>query len=152
MEEFFQAVPELVSAIAGLFGTLSLFLMVLFVWRYGPAIGAGLRRSIDAALLVSLLRDRGQPPLARPLVDAILGDEAEWDPPLLSAGRTVTRDRIRRRQAHRRAPTRNRGYAVDYFARKHGLSREEADRIIRRVGTDREKLNRAAERAKRKLA
>jgi hypothetical protein len=33
------------------------------------------------------------------------------------------------------------GYEVSYFARKHGLSTEEARKIIRRVGNDREKLN-----------
>jgi len=38
------------------------------------------------------------------------------------------------------------GYELSYFARKHGLSTEEARKIIKRVGNDREKLN--AEAAK----
>jgi hypothetical protein len=40
------------------------------------------------------------------------------------------------------------GYEVDYFARKHGLSRDEARELIKQVGNDREKLNAAAEKRK----
>ena len=35
-------------------------------------------------------------------------------------------------------------YEVDYFARKHGISRAEAERLIKEVGNDREKLDEAA--------
>jgi hypothetical protein len=38
------------------------------------------------------------------------------------------------------------GYEVSYFARKHGLSTEEARKIIKRVGNDREKLNAEVEK------
>ena len=38
------------------------------------------------------------------------------------------------------------GYEVDYFARKHGITREQAQDLIRRVGNDREKLDAAAEK------
>jgi hypothetical protein len=38
------------------------------------------------------------------------------------------------------------GYEVSYFARKHGLSTEEARKMIRRVGNDREKLNAEVEK------
>lgn len=36
------------------------------------------------------------------------------------------------------------GYDVTYFARKHGLSRQQARELIRQVGHDRKKLNEAA--------
>jgi hypothetical protein len=42
------------------------------------------------------------------------------------------------------------GYEVDYFARKHGLSKAVAEAIIKRVGNNREKLNAEAERRKSK--
>jgi hypothetical protein len=40
------------------------------------------------------------------------------------------------------------GYEVRYFARKHGLSIEQARDIILLVGSDREKLNAEAEKVK----
>lgn len=40
------------------------------------------------------------------------------------------------------------GYELGYFARKHGISREQAKSLIERVGNDRAKLNAAAERIK----
>jgi hypothetical protein len=39
------------------------------------------------------------------------------------------------------------GYEVNYFARKHGLSAEEARKIIKRVGNDRTKLNAEVDKA-----
>jgi hypothetical protein len=36
------------------------------------------------------------------------------------------------------------GYDVTYFARKHGLSRQQARDLIRKNGHDRDKLNEAA--------
>lgn len=41
-----------------------------------------------------------------------------------------------------------RGYDVTYFARKHGLTRQQARDLIRRIGDDRGKLNAAAETLK----
>ena len=38
----------------------------------------------------------------------------------------------------------NEGYEVSYFARKHGISAQQARDLMARVGTDREKLNAAA--------
>jgi len=35
-------------------------------------------------------------------------------------------------------------YSVDYFARKHDISVEQARELIRKIGRDREKLNEAA--------
>ncbi|NUQ18316.1 MAG: DUF3606 domain-containing protein [Sphingomonas sp.] len=40
------------------------------------------------------------------------------------------------------------GYEVEYFARKHGISTEQARELIRRVGNDRAALDRAAEELK----
>jgi hypothetical protein len=40
------------------------------------------------------------------------------------------------------------GYELGYFARKHGISREQAKSLIHRIGNDRAKLNAAAERIK----
>lgn len=40
------------------------------------------------------------------------------------------------------------GYEVTYFARKHGLTRQQARDLIRKVGHDRTKLNEAAMRLK----
>ncbi len=38
------------------------------------------------------------------------------------------------------------GYEVDELARKYGISNDQASRLIRQVGTDREKLEAAAEK------
>jgi hypothetical protein len=37
-------------------------------------------------------------------------------------------------------------YEVRYFAKKHGISREEAQKLIDRIGGDRKKLNVEAEK------
>lgn len=41
------------------------------------------------------------------------------------------------------------GYETSYFARKHGISKADAEKLINRVGNDREKLNAAAEKLKK---
>jgi hypothetical protein len=38
------------------------------------------------------------------------------------------------------------GYEVNYFANKHGITREQARNLINKVGNNRDKLNRAAEK------
>ena len=38
------------------------------------------------------------------------------------------------------------GYEVSYFARKHGITSQQARELIGRIGNDRAKLNAAAER------
>ena len=38
------------------------------------------------------------------------------------------------------------GYSVAYFARKHGITRQQAEELIARIGDDRDTLNAAAER------
>ena len=40
------------------------------------------------------------------------------------------------------------GYEVNYFARKHGISKDQAQDLIKRIGSDREKLNAAAQKLK----
>jgi hypothetical protein len=50
----------------------------------------------------------------------------------------------------RRTVAKGEGYEVAYFARKHGITREQALRLIDRVGNDRAKLNKAAEKLKAK--
>jgi hypothetical protein len=40
------------------------------------------------------------------------------------------------------------GYELGYFARKHGISRDDARALIARIGNDRAKLNAAAEKMK----
>ncbi|MCP8938507.1 DUF3606 domain-containing protein [Alsobacter sp. SYSU M60028] len=39
-------------------------------------------------------------------------------------------------------------YEVGYFARKHGISRDQAQKLIDRIGGDRDKLNAAAAKLK----
>jgi hypothetical protein len=40
------------------------------------------------------------------------------------------------------------GYELGYFARKHGISRDQARQLIGRIGNDRAKLNAAAAKLK----
>lgn len=42
------------------------------------------------------------------------------------------------------------GYEVSYFARKHGLTAQQARDLIKKVGNSREKLNEAAGKLKAK--
>lgn len=58
-------------------------------------------------------------------------------------------DKSKRGGADRREVAGGEGYEVDYFARKHGISRDQAEDLIRRVGNDREKLDAAAEKLKK---
>jgi hypothetical protein len=46
--------------------------------------------------------------------------------------------------ADRRRVAGGQGYEVSYFARKHGISADQARRLIDKVGNDRDKLNKAA--------
>jgi hypothetical protein len=43
------------------------------------------------------------------------------------------------------------GYEPTRFARKHGITRQQAREIIKKVGNDRNRLNEAAEQLKREL-
>ncbi len=57
-------------------------------------------------------------------------------------------DKSKRGGSDRRQVAGGEGYEVDYFARKHGISRDQAEDLIKRVGNDREKLDAAAEKLK----
>ncbi len=48
----------------------------------------------------------------------------------------------------RRRVSGSEGYEVSYFARKHGITREQAQSLIKKVGNDRAELNAAAEQLK----
>jgi Protein of unknown function (DUF3606) len=52
-------------------------------------------------------------------------------------------------KSKRGAPDRGRvaggeGYEVDYFARKHGITKDQAQSLIKQIGNDRDKLDAAA--------
>ena len=53
-------------------------------------------------------------------------------------------------KADRRTVSKSEGYEVSYFARKHGITKEQAIKLIDKVGNSREKLNKAAEKLKKK--
>lgn len=50
----------------------------------------------------------------------------------------------------RRRVSAGEGYEVSYFARKHGITSEQARELIKRIGGDRQKLNTAADKLTRK--
>ena len=56
----------------------------------------------------------------------------------------------KRGESDRRRVAAGEGYEVSYFARKHGITSDQARDIIKKVGNDREKLNAAAEKLKSK--
>ena len=53
-------------------------------------------------------------------------------------------DKSKRGGSDRRRVAGGEGYEVKYFARKHGISKDQAQKLIDQVGNDREKLNAAA--------
>ncbi|TCU54650.1 uncharacterized protein DUF3606 [Novosphingobium sp. PhB57] len=55
-------------------------------------------------------------------------------------------DKSERGSADRRTVAGDEDYEVDYFAAEHGLTREQAKDLIKRVGNDREKLDAEAEK------
>jgi len=58
-------------------------------------------------------------------------------------------DKSKRGAADRRRVAGGEGYEVNYFARKHSISKDQAQDLIKRVGNDREKLNAAAAKLKK---
>lgn len=58
-------------------------------------------------------------------------------------------DKSKRGGADRKRVAGGEGYEVSYFARKHGISKDQAQDLIKRVGNDREKLNAAASKIKK---
>ena len=59
-------------------------------------------------------------------------------------------DKTKRSDRDRSRVAGGQGYEVRYFARKHGLSVQQAGDLIKKVGNDRAKLNAAAEKLKGK--
>lgn len=57
-------------------------------------------------------------------------------------------DKTKRGGADRRTVAAGEGYEVGYFAKKHGITRDQAQDLIKNVGNDREKLNAAAQKLK----
>ncbi len=57
-------------------------------------------------------------------------------------------DKTKRGGADRRTVSAGEGYEVGYFAKKHGITRDQAQDLIKKVGNDREKLNAAAQKLK----
>lgn len=57
-------------------------------------------------------------------------------------------NKAKRGGADRRTVAAGEGYEVNYFARKHGITKQQAEDLIKRVGNDREKLNAAAAKLK----
>ena len=53
-------------------------------------------------------------------------------------------DKSKRGGADRRRVTGGEAYEVNYFANKHGITREQARNLIKKVGNNRDKLNAAA--------
>lgn len=58
-------------------------------------------------------------------------------------------DKTKRGGNDRKRVAAGEGYEVGYFAKKHGISRDQAQDLIKRVGNDREKLNAAAQKLKK---
>ena len=54
----------------------------------------------------------------------------------------------RRGGADRSRVAAGQGYEVSYFARKHGITADQARDLNKKIGNDREKLNAAAEKMK----
>ena len=55
-------------------------------------------------------------------------------------------DRREKGSADRRRVAGNEGYEVNYFATEHGISRDQARKLISKIGNHREKLNKATEK------
>jgi len=62
--------------------------------------------------------------------------------PTSSKSRGISRDR--------KLVAAGQGYEVNYFARKHRITAEQARNLIERIGNDREKLNAAAAKLKKR--
>ncbi|AHF83681.1 hypothetical protein RLEG3_18425 [Rhizobium leguminosarum bv. trifolii WSM1689] len=57
-------------------------------------------------------------------------------------------DKSKRGAADRNKVAAGEPYEVAYFAKKHGISRDQAEKIIDKHGPDRDAANKAAERLK----
>jgi hypothetical protein len=57
-------------------------------------------------------------------------------------------DKSKRGGTDRRTVSGSQGYEVDYFAKKQGITKAQAEKLIREIGNDRAKLDAAAQRLK----
>ncbi|HUV63624.1 MAG TPA: DUF3606 domain-containing protein [Sedimentisphaerales bacterium] len=55
-------------------------------------------------------------------------------------------DKTKRGASDRKKVNKNEGYEVRYFAKKHGITVEQAKALIEKHGNDRATLNKAAEK------
>jgi hypothetical protein len=55
-------------------------------------------------------------------------------------------DKQMRSASDRRTASKDQGYGVDDFATRHGITHHQAQMLIDRIGNDRDKLDKAAER------
>ena len=55
-------------------------------------------------------------------------------------------NKSKRGKADRSRVSGSEGYEVNYFAIKHGITREQARDLIKKIGNNRDKLNKAAEK------
>ena len=62
----------------------------------------------------------------------------------------MTDNKRKRGAPDRRRVAGNEGYEVNYFARKHDITAEQARGLIEKIGGNREKLNAAAAKLKRR--
>lgn len=58
-------------------------------------------------------------------------------------------DKTKRGGADRQQVAGGEGYEASYFARKHGISEDQAKSLINKIGNDRAKLDAAAEELKK---
>lgn len=58
-------------------------------------------------------------------------------------------DKAKKGKQDRSRVSADEGYEVSYFARKHGITRQQAEDLIKRVGGNREKLNAEAQKLKK---
>lgn len=59
-------------------------------------------------------------------------------------------DKSKRGKADRSRVAGGEGYEVNYFARKHGIDKAAAEKLIKQIGNNRDKLNTAAEKLKKR--
>ncbi|WP_404479169.1 DUF3606 domain-containing protein [Novosphingobium sp. BL-52-GroH] len=60
----------------------------------------------------------------------------------------MTDDKTKRGGSDRRTVAGEEGYELDHFAGKHGITRDQAQNLIERVGNSRQKLDAAAAKLK----
>ena len=66
------------------------------------------------------------------------------------AGWDVPKRDPKRRKLNGSMTANSQPYEIEYFAKKHDISREQARELFRRIGIDRDKLNTAASKLFRK--